>query len=190
MELVKDEAGGTLSPQENEVLKLTGYGLQYWVPSTPEYVGQHTVYVKTTTGVNTHTFLRLKVKLIELCDTEEIHLINGDSLEKTFTMREPYGDSDLKVDLSNYVQGNRAGKGCFPATMKLVDDKEGTPISARTKDLLELNLSDLMYTVPQRDYAGVYDVFLETTTSNGRHTYLRLKLTIIELCDTEKINLL
>ena len=59
MELVQDEAGGALSPLETEVFELTGYGLEYWVPSTPEYAGQYTAYVKTTTGINTHTFLRL-----------------------------------------------------------------------------------------------------------------------------------
>ena len=66
--------------------------------------------------------------LIEPCKTEKV-LIRGDGLvEKTFTMRETYGEGELSVNLMNLFESNKAVGTCQPIVLDLVKDQAGASL--------------------------------------------------------------
>ena len=85
-----------------------------------KYEGEHQVWVRAHTEINTEAWLDIKLQLVEPCDTETVSLISASEIDKTFALREPYEDTDLSVDLTKYLESSRKGKGCDPFLLTLV----------------------------------------------------------------------
>ena len=113
-------------------------------------------------------------------------LLQGETLSRSFTMREPHANTELNVDLTEWFKSNQHGKGCPLYSMDLVRDTSDGALTPKEADVFELQGFNLRHVVPSpEEYAGNYSIFIRATTSVELSTYLNLKLTLIDPCDSE-----
>ena len=159
-----------MSEDQEFLIQLEEYGLQYTLPvgdynQRKKYGGEHQVWVHAHTEINTEAWLEIKLQLVEPCDTEFVSLSSASEIDKPFPLREPYEDADLSVDLTEYLESSRAGKGCDPFLLTLVTPSE-EPLSLMESDVFKLTGYDFTYVVPTtKEYAGDYEIWLKATTT-------------------------
>ena len=115
--------------------------LIFTIPTTASSAGVHSIYIKASTTLEVHTYLKVELTLIDPCVLEAITLLNSDTIAKTFTMKESHLPTDLIIDLTKEFKSNMADKLCVPLTYNLVQkDTDGiiSIISTAEKSIFKI----------------------------------------------------